>query len=125
MARYAVFACDQMYDGLHGMNYTGVVEADSVGEIAGFAFEEALYVIQSYANIYEALDEEAEECIEEGMTEDEIEELRNDIYINDVQTTWALVDESVAKNYTTEELDNMCYNMTYTDFVEQYCIKDD
>lgn len=124
MARYAIFACDEMYGGLHGMNYTGVIEADSEEEVAGLAFEEALYVIQSYADIYETLDKEAEECIEENMTEDEIEEFRNDIYTNDVQTTWALVDESVAKNYTTEELDDICYNMTYSDFVEKYCVRE-
>ena len=58
------------------------------------------------------------------MTEEEEDEVRNDIYTNDVQTIWALVDESVAKDYTTEELDNMCYRMTYPDFVEQYCIED-
>lgn len=123
MARYAVFACDEMYGGLHDMNYTGVIEADSENEVANLAFEEALYIIQSYPDIYETLDKEAEECIEDDMTEEEMEELRNDIYINDVQTTWALVDESVAKNYTTEELDNICSNITYSDFVEKYCIK--
>ena len=42
MARYAIFACDEMYGGLHGMNYTGVIEADSEEEVAGLAFEEAL-----------------------------------------------------------------------------------
>ncbi len=124
MARYAIFACDEMYGGLHGMNYTGVIEADSEKEVADLAFEEALYVIQSYADIYEALDKEVEEYLEEGMTEEEEDEVRNDIYTNDVQTIWALIDESVAKDYTTEELDNMCYNMTYTDFVEQYCTED-
>lgn len=124
MARYAVFACDEMYGGLHGMNYTGVVEADSEEEVANLAFEEALNIIQSYADIYKALEKEIEECIEDDMTEEEIEDLRNDVYTNDVQTIWALVDESVACGYTTKELDDICYNMTYSDFVEEYCIRE-
>ena len=124
MARYAVFARDEMYGGLHGMNYTGVIEADSEEEVANLAFEEALNVIQSYADIYEALEKEIEEYIEDDMTKEEIEDLRNDVYTNDVQTIWALVDELVAEDYTTEELDDICYNMTYSDFVEEYCIRE-
>lgn len=124
MARYAVFACDEMYGGLHGMNYTGVIEADSEEEVANLAFEEALNIIQSYADIYEALEKEIEECIEDDMTEKEIEDLKNDVYTNDIQTIWALVDELVAEDYTTEELDDICYNMTYSDFVEEYCIRE-
>lgn len=121
MARYAIFACDEMYGGLHGMNYTGVVEANSADEVADIALEEAFDIIQSYSDIYEILEKEVEECIEEDMTEDEIEELRNEIYTNDAQIAFALVDESIAKDYTTEELDNMCYNMTYSDFIKKYC----
>ena len=121
MARYAVFVCDEMYGGLHGMNYTGVIEADSVDKMVDIALEEAFYIIESYSDIYEALEEEVEEYIEEDMTEDEIEELRNEIYTKDAQISFALIDESIAKDYTTKELDNMCYNMTYSDFIKEYC----
>ena len=124
MARYAIYGCDQLYAGLHGMCEMAVIDADDEEEARENAFNLALEVIQSYADIYDALDEEVKESIEDDMSDDEIEEMYDDAYKEDADCYWALVDESVAGQYSTEELNNMCYRISYNEFVKQYCIQE-
>ena len=124
MARYVVYGCDQMYGGLHGMYEMEVIDADNEEEARENAISLAFDVIQSYAEIYNALDEEAKEYINDDMTEDEIEEMYDDVYRDDVDCYWALVDELVAGQYSTEELNKMCNRMSYGHFVRKYCIQE-
>ena len=55
MARYAVFAADELYGGLHGMNSTFVTEAESDREIEWIARDESLDIIDSYMCIRDDL----------------------------------------------------------------------
>ena len=113
MARYVIFAAEQMYGGLHGMNSTFVTEADSDREIEFIAEQASLDVIDSYKCIREVLFDDLDPEIDDG--------LRQDACYEDVMYEWALIDEELAGNYSTKELDSMAYDMGYEDFVEAYC----
>ena len=48
MARYVIFAAEQVYSGLHGMSSTFVTEAASDREIEWIARDASLDIIDSY-----------------------------------------------------------------------------
>ena len=112
MARYVIFAAEQVYSGLHGMSSTFVTEAESDREVDSIARDASLDVIDSYMcirdDLYEGVDPEDYEVM-------------NEIALEDVMYEWALIDEELAGNYSTKELDSMAYDMGYEEFVEAYC----
>ena len=112
MARYVVFAAEEFYGGLYGMNSTFVTEAASDREIEWIARDASLDIIDSYACIRDAIYEDVDPEDYESMSE---------IALEDVMYEWALIDEELAGNYSTKELDSMAYDMGYEDFVEAYC----
>ena len=112
MARYAVFAADELYKGLHGMNSTFVTEAESDREVDSIARDASLDVIDSYMCIRDDL--------YEGVDLEDYETM-NEIALGDIMYEWALIDEELAGNYSTKELDSMAYDMGYEEFVEAYC----
>ena len=112
MARYVIFAAEQMYGGFYGMNSTFVIEAESDSEVEFAAEQASLDIIDSY------------ECIQEIIFDDidiDDDELRQDACYEVVMYEWALIDEELAGNYSTKELDSMAYDMGYEEFVEAYC----
>jgi len=121
MSRYLIWACENIYGGLHGMNYQGVIEADSEGEALEYARNEAIELIHSYESIENSLEEEVQEQITPGMTEDEIEDLREQVYEEDLEYACWLVDEAKANQYSTFELDDKCWDIGYSDFIEEFC----
>ena len=122
MTRYAIYAGDQLYGGLHGMCTHMVVECNSIEDAVLIAREESIDVIQSYSGIYETLDNDIAESIEENVSEDEMEEYRNDVYNEDIDYNIWLINEEKAQNFTTDELDEMFYNLP-EGFIEKYCIE--
>lgn len=121
MARWAVYACENIYGGLHGMNYTAVVDFESSTTVENFARGQSLEVIESYSDIVETLEQDVEYNIEPGMSDEEIEQLRYETYLEDTEYTWEKVDEAKAGEYSTQELDEMIYDLGYEEFVELYC----
>ena len=122
MERYAVYAGDQMYGGLHGMCEHCVVDAKDSFEAKDIAIIKANEVIESYSNIYESIDETVEDYAEEGMTEDDLAELRQDIVNDDLDWSIWKIDESKAEDISTDLLDQMYYNDP-EGFIEEYCIE--
>ena len=121
MPRYVIWACENIYGGLHGMNYQGVVEAYNERDALDFAREEAIELIHSYESIEDALEEDVQEQITPQMTEDEIERLREEVYEEDLEYACWLIDETKAYQYSTLELDDKCWDIGYSDFIEEFC----
>ena len=114
MAKYAVFAADQMYQGYYGMNWTGVIEAKSTFEVECIAYDHAISVIRSYPEIYESL-------IEESPFEevDEYEDMVH-YYEDDVLIEYTLLDENKIQGFTLDELNWKAKEMDYYSFVAEY-----
>ena len=127
MARYAIFCYEQLYSGLHGMNITGVIEENSDEETNEYCRQASLEVIESYSCIYDIFAEEALETLrdryymEDAWFDDEFTMALQELYEEDIAFEWAVVDEDLASQYSTEELDAMCYDMGYNSFVENFC----
>ena len=121
--RYAIYAAEQMYGGLHGMCSREVIDCVNEEEAINYATERSIDIIQSYSEIYETLDEEVKNCITDDMAEDEIEELYNDSYYEDTEWNIWKIDENKAKDISTRELDKMYYHEDEL-FIDKYCIKD-
>lgn len=117
MARYAIYACEGIFQGLHGMNEVAVVEGDY-----DFACEEAaemsFNVMDSYGEIDEQFQEEAYECGYEENS-DEWEEYINDVRCNNVLYYVMRIMDSCS--LTDEECENLL-NEDYQEFFERYCV---
>lgn len=126
MARYIVYSTERMYQGLHGMFDITVVELNNDEEASRYGEEMSYGVMESYSSIIDALEDSIQEIIEAEEPhrvwfDDEIAELREDIYAENVEFTWAIVDENLAGSYTTQELDSMAYELGYEEFRDLYC----
>ena len=93
-----IYATEGIYQGLHGINWCGVVDVDSIEEANEWGYENAIDLISSYG-----LEREYEESEMEEEVYWEVHKIRSDIQM------------------TTRELDEIavCYDI-YT-FVDEYC----
>ena len=100
MPRFAVYAADQMYGGLHGMCTHAVIDSSNREAAEDYARTESYEIMQSYSEIYESFDERLEEIAEDNpdITEEELETIREELY--DEDTDWAVweINEEVAKD---------------------------
>lgn len=121
MARWVVYACEQIYGGLHGMNSISVIESDDEAEVMDYACEQSYEVMDSYSEIYDSLEEEIRYCLEEYDNEDEA---RNMVYSENIDYAYHLLNENAilegkrVSDYTTRELESMCYDFGYNEFVK-------
>jgi hypothetical protein len=127
MAKYAVYAGDQQFGGLHGMCVHAVVEVSNEEKAHNWAREQSLEVIQSYSDIYEGLEENAKESLE-GMTFDSEEEYNDALseavweeYEQDAEWSVWLIDENKAQGLSVGELDEEFYDDP-DGFIEEFCV---
>ena len=127
---YAVIACEQMYNGLHGMVSYFVVEGTEE-EAEEAAIDESYSIMEEYSSIMEDLEAAAAE--EVGWDEDEFDEYMEDSTSGvDDEYTRAL-DERMRENLeyeiypivketnlSLEQLDNL-FNRNPEDFIREYC----
>ena len=118
MYQYAIYACDALYGGLHGINYQSVIEASSMNEALEFAKTAAYELISSYSFLEEELEDEVSEHITQDMTDEDIADLRADIYANDIEYYASRVQ---ATGFKTEYLDSLIYEIGYSEFCDRYC----
>ena len=122
MELWAVIGFDAMYEGLHGMIEYNIIEgteedAAEEGEILSYA------VINSYPDIYESLEERIEEylCDESEIGFEDEDNIRDEVYGNDVAFDYYRLDTSKLPTLDIEELQNMIY-CDSTTFLEKYAI---
>lgn len=112
MARYFIWAAEQMYQGLHGIETHRVVECSSYEEACDWAQEMSIEVIESYCE-----DEYRDMLNEDDFDSYEDEELAEEAFDEDLcdlkseNTCWIVteVDEEKASGISTQELDRMFY----------------
>lgn len=102
--RVAIYAYENIYGGLHGINSGGVFDVDSMEEAEGIGREYSYDIFDSYSSFFEELPED----------EDEFAELIDfNIYH---------IKDSV--NLSVRELDAEFARNDIKDFVEMYCDKE-
>lgn len=121
MARYVIFAADQIYKGLHGMFDIFIDEYGCDFDAALDARNASLEVIDSYSIITEYLDESASEEVTEDMFDDEIHNIYWETYQEDIYFEYKEIDENKAKDYSINELNKIACEVGYEEFIEKFC----
>lgn len=96
-----IYATEGIYQGLHGINWCGVVDVDSIEDANEWGYENAIDLISSYG-----LEEEYEESEMEEEVYWEVHKIRSDIQM------------------TTRELDEIAARYDRDTFIEEYCEKE-
>lgn len=116
---YAIYACECLYEGEHGMNDVFVAEFKSDEAAIDCAREMSYEVMDSYECIGRDLWEEVLERIEYGASDDRAETERIEVYMENLSYDVWLIDP---KGQPLEELNDMAYN-NYLDLIETHGIK--
>lgn len=122
---YLIYAADAMYGGLHGLYNYEVWDCKDSNEAYLIGEENSYDIISSYSAIYEQLDSDIRDIIDESehpMSEDDIEELTRDVYKDDLEYEIYKINENLVKeeNLTIEDLETIANNDPEY-FLEYYC----
>lgn len=120
---YVINAADVRYGGLHGMETWDIYNCSSEKEAIEIAIENSIGVINSYSTIYQKLESEVEEYIEDNMSEEEIEKIRDDIYREDIDYAIYKIKEDIL--FEEEEKNIRYLEQILRDypegFIKEYC----
>lgn len=127
---YAVIACEQMYNGMHGMVSYFVAEGTEE-EVEEMAIDESYTIMEEYSSIMDDL--EAAAANEIGWDEDELDEYMEDSTSGADDEYSRALDEQMRENLqyeiypivketnlSLEQLDNL-FNGNPEDFIREYC----
>ena len=117
--RVFIYACDNIYGGLHGMENFGVYSVSSVEEANNIGREMSYGVINSYSAIGDSLEETAREVAE--LYDSDFEEAYEDEMATDLDWYCRKIDEEKAHDLSTEELDNIAVREGAEYFCDNYC----
>ena len=123
MKLWAVWGYDDIYGGLHGMKEAEIYEGTE-NEAIEYARELADSVISSYSDIYDALEDSVreyceDEGIEMGVGSEEEDDIRKEIYNDDMVYGCIELDVNKLPTLDIEELEKMYYN-DEDGFIEAY-----
>lgn len=115
---FAIYACEGMYGGLHGMELHAVVNCRDEGEAEDIGIEMSYDVMDSYECISSSFEEDASDEYEEGTDEwyEYIEAARAE---NVSYTVYEILD---THGKSEKELENEFWN-DRSGFIEKYCTK--
>ena len=126
MRLWAVWGCDQIYGGLHGMESIAVIEGteDDASEYAETLSRE---VIESYSSIQEYLEAQVRETCEFNNIDynedgDDVWFIRNEVYDEDLEYGYIELNVNKLPTLNIEELNKMYYNYR-EEFTDKYGIK--
>ena len=117
---YVIHAFEEKYGGYHGIEDWSIENCDNEEEAVSIARENSIEVINSYSLVYDELEDDIEAFTDESMSEDDIEELRSDIYDEDIAYEIWEIDSDIIKEYDIDTLERWL-NDDPEDFIEKYC----
>lgn len=117
--RVFIYACDNIYGGLHGMEDFGVYEVSSVEEANDIGREMSYGVIDSYSDIGDTLEENAREAVE--LYDFGFDEAYADEMAADLSWYCRKIDEEKARGLSTEGLNDIAAKEGADYFCDNYC----
>ena len=122
MKLYVVYAADELYQGLHGLEDWSIWECEDENEALNIGYENSIQIINSYSCIYEQLDQDIKDYMEDGKnwSEEDIDQLTMDIYDEDTYYNVWEIDEDITKEYDVNILEKMLIDDP-EDFIKTYC----
>ena len=121
---YVIHAFEEKYGGYHGIE-DWTINTGTEEEAIEEARELSLDVMNSYSFIIDELENDVEAFTDENMSEDDIEELRYDIYNENVAyEIWKIksdvYDDFSKSDYCIDDLRDELYKDP-EEFIEKYC----
>jgi len=116
---YVIHAFEEKYGGYHGIEDWAIstgTEEEAIEE----ARELSLDVMNFYSFIIDELENDVEAFTDENMSEDDIEELRYDIYNENVAYEIWKIKSNIIKEYDIDTLEKWLYDDP-EGFIEKYC----
>ena len=116
---YVIHAFEEKYGGYHGIEDWAIstgTEEEAIEE----ARELSLDVMNFYSFIIDELENDVEAFTDENMSEDDIEELRYDIYNENVAYEIWKIKSNIIKEYDIDTLGKWLYDDP-EGFIEKYC----
>lgn len=116
---YVIHAFEEKYGGYHGIEDWAIstgTEEEAIEE----ARELSLDVMNFYSFIIDELENDVEAFTDENMSEDDIEELRYDIYNENVAYEIWKIKSDIIKEYDIDTLEKWLYDDP-EGFIEKYC----
>lgn len=117
---FAIYACDCLYGGLHGMYDCGIFKFFNVEDAIIQGREMSRQVIESYSDILDTLEDDFREYYREDMFDDELNDLWEDIVYSDISYEVRLLKSEYLTNSTIAELEEEFYNDPQI-FLQNYC----
>lgn len=112
MNRYAIFAYDNLYGGLHGMFEIDVIECENDAEADSIGEEMSREVIEEYPTIRYDLEAELDKDYDDDDWNDAIDE--------DIAYSIGRVKKEY-DNLSLDELNDIFAEGDYEDFIDKYC----
>ena len=122
MKRFAIWAGDQTFYGLHGLYSIEIVTALNKAEAEGYAYEMSEAVIDNYDEIYDEIESEAYVYAEDNRLD--LNDVIDEFIEDDIAYEVYEIDEDEAGEFTTDELKQKLIYMNWVDFVNKYCLQD-
>lgn len=116
---YVIHAFEEKCGGYHGIE-DWTISAGAEEEAIEEAKELSLDVMSSYNFIIDELENDIETFTNEDMNEDDIEELRYDIYNENIAYEIWKIKSDIIKEYDIDTLEKWLYDDP-EDFIEKYC----
>jgi hypothetical protein len=109
---------------MHGINEWSIEDYDNEKDLQIDLTNRSIELMNSYSCVAEILNEDLQNCIdeaEEPMTDEEIDDLEDEIYLENVDYNyWELDEEAVKEDGASEkDLEEMLYNDPES-FLEMY-----
>lgn len=123
MGRFYYYATENIYQGLHGIEDSGVIEAKDMSDACDFCFERCTSLMEDYDDIMTSLRERAESYLseEDRKNDEKVYEMLDEVMAeNALVAVWA-INEEKAKGLSTEELDSIAYHEGSNYFIKEYC----
>ena len=122
--RVYIYACDNIYGGLHGMEDYGIFEVANMHEADAIGEEMSRGVVDSYSQIMESIEEDCAYYVEhDGFEESssEWEGIMEQLIAEDLNWSVCEIDEDRVNGMTDEELETEASNLGFESFVKRYC----
>lgn len=122
--RYICYVGEMCFQGMHGINEWSIEDYDNEKDLQIDLTNRSIELMNSYSCVAEILNEDLQNCIdeaEEPMTDEEIDDLEDEIYLENVDYNyWELDEEAVKEDGASDkDLEEMLYNDPES-FLEMY-----
>ena len=126
MGRFYYYATENIYQGLHGIEDSGVIEAKDMSDACDFCFERCMSLMEDYDDIMTSLGERAANYLNEEDSEDEEKfyEMLDEVMAENALVSVWKIDEEKARGLSTEELNSIAYHEGSNYFIKEYCISE-